>query len=62
MLGHIFDKENVAEDIYDRSSDHVMGGWSILTGIAANMSIESGNLVDIDSMLKAHQINLPRPL
>jgi len=62
MLGHIFDKENVAGDIYDRSSDHVMGGWSILTGIAANMSIESGNLVDIDSMLKAHQINLPRPL
>lgn len=61
MLGHIFDKDNVDEDIYDRSSDHVMGGWSILTGIAANKSIETGNLVDIETMLRAHQINLPRP-
>lgn len=61
MLGYIFDPENVTEDLYDRSSDHVMGGWSILTGIAANKSIETGSIVDIDTMLRSHQINLPRP-
>ncbi len=61
MLGYIFDQEHMPADAYDRASDHVMGGWSILTGIAANKSIETGNLVDIDTMLKSHQINLPRP-
>lgn len=61
MLGYIFDKENVVADPYGRSSDHVMGGWSILTGIAANKSIETGSVVDVDTMLRSHQINLPRP-
>jgi predicted dehydrogenase len=58
MLGYIFDPENVEPDRFDRASDHVAGGWSILTGIAANMSIDTGSVVDIDTMLKARGIRL----
>lgn len=58
MLGYIFDQENMPEDPYDRASDHVAGGWSILTGIAANMSIETGGTVDIRRMLEARGIVL----
>ena len=45
-------------DAYGRSSNHVAGGWSILTGIAANLSIETGAQVDIGHMLAAHGIDL----
>jgi len=58
MLGYIFDPDNMEPDQYDRASDHVAGGWSILTGIAANMSIETGGMVDIATMLKARDITL----
>lgn len=58
MLGYIFDPDNMEPDQYNRASDHVAGGWSILTGIAANMSIETGNMVDIPTMLKARGITL----
>lgn len=58
MLGYIFDPENMEPDKYNRASDHVAGGWSILTGIAANMSIETGSMVDIPTMLRARDITL----
>lgn len=58
MLGYIFDPENMPPDQYGRASDHVAGGWSILTGIAANMSIETGGTVDIQRMLSARGITL----
>lgn len=58
MLGYIFDPENMEPDRFGRASDHVAGGWSILTGIAANMSIESGGTVDVQTMLDARGIRL----
>ncbi|SMX31581.1 Gfo/Idh/MocA family protein [Actibacterium lipolyticum] len=58
MLGYIFDPDNMEPDQYNRASDHVAGGWSILTGIAANMSIETGSTVDIPTMLKGRGITL----
>lgn len=61
MLATIFDKKNTQPDPFARAANHIMGGWSILTGIAANKSIETGNMVDIDTMLSSHEINLPRP-
>ena len=39
----------------------VMGAWSILTGIAANASIASGAVVDVDEMLRTNGIDLARP-
>ena len=58
MLGYIFDPDGMEPDAYNRSSNHVAGGWSILTGIAANLSIETGAQVDIGHMLAAHDIDL----
>ena len=60
MLGYLFDGANVTPDRYKRSSTHVDGAWSILTGIAANASIASGQAIDVDEMLAAHGISLPR--
>ena len=61
MLAHLFDP-NIGEDKYGRSSSHIDGAWSILTGIAANASIaKGGETVHIDRMLAEHGIdNLPR--
>ena len=61
MLGHLFDKANVPADTYGRAASEVMGAWSILTGIAANASIASGNVVDVDRLLKENGIDLARP-
>lgn len=58
MLGYIFDPEGMEPDRFGRASDHVAGGWSILTGIAANMSIETGSAVNIPTMLRARGITL----
>lgn len=58
MLGYIFDPENIEPDKYDRASDHVAGGWSILTGIAANASIDSGSAVSIERLLTSRAIQL----
>lgn len=58
MLGYIFHPESMEPDKYDRASDHVAGGWSILTGIAANLSIDSGSVVDVQRMLQARGITL----
>ena len=58
MLGYIFDPEGMEPDRYNRASDHVAGGWSILTGIAANASIDSGSVVNIQRMLDQRGIKL----
>ncbi|UJW75312.1 Gfo/Idh/MocA family oxidoreductase [Rhizobium sp. SL42] len=60
MLGYIFDPDGMEPDRFDRASDHIGGAWSILTGIAANASIETGSVVNIQSMLRARGIKLER--
>lgn len=39
------------KDKYLRAADHRAGAWSIITGIAANLSFESKQPVDIDSLV-----------
>jgi predicted dehydrogenase len=56
MLGYLFDPGAMPEDQYARRSDHLSGAWSILTGIAANRSIASGQTVAIDQMLAQYDI------
>jgi hypothetical protein len=58
MLGYLFDPAK-APDRYGRSSTFVDGAWSILTGIAANASIATGETIHIDRFLAEHGINLP---
>ena len=60
MLGYLFDAETVGPDPYNRGSTHEDGAWSILTGIAANRSIATGELVDIDAILAEAGIDLKR--
>ena len=42
------------KDIYNRSANHIDGSWSILTGIAANKSIQTGLPVNIDNLIAWH--------
>ncbi|MBP2550990.1 putative dehydrogenase [Neorhizobium galegae] len=58
MLGYIFNPEGMEPDRYGRASDHVAGAWSILTGIAANASIDTGSVVHIQPMLRARNIRI----
>lgn len=52
MLGYLFDPEHMPEDKYGRASDQTAGAWSILTGIAANLSIaHNGARIEIAQML-----------
>lgn len=57
MLSYIFDPENQPEDPLMRAADHRAGAYSILTGIAANVSLATGTPVDISSLVK----NIGRP-
>jgi predicted dehydrogenase len=50
MLRHLFDP-NAPEDKYLRAADHRAGAWSILTGVAANRSMERGQPVLIDDLV-----------
>ena len=52
MLQHLFDP-NAPEDKYLRAADQRAGAWSILTGIAANHSMERGQPVRIDDLVHA---------
>ena len=61
MLSHIFDRQNTPPDKYGRAASEVMGAWSILTGIAANASIASGTVIDVDRLLADNGIALDRP-
>lgn len=58
MLGYLFNPEGMEDDAYDRSSNHIGGGWSILTGIAANTSIETGAAVNIQRLLDSKGVKL----
>lgn len=60
MLGYLFDAENVGPDPYHRGSTHVDGAWSILTGIAANQSMATGQAIRIEDMLADNGISLPQ--
>lgn len=60
MLGYLFDAEGVGPDKYKRGSTHVDGAWSILTGIAANASMASGQVTDVDAMLAENGIDLTK--
>lgn len=60
MLSYLFDAKTVGPDPYNRGSTHEDGAWSILTGIAANQSIATGEVVDIDDMLIGAGIDLRR--
>ncbi len=51
MLGYLFDPEHMEADRYNRASTWKEGAWSILTGIAANQAIATGQTVNVDAML-----------
>jgi len=58
MLGYLFDPAS-APDPYGRSSTHLDGALSILTGIAANASMARGETVHVERFLAEHGIRLP---
>ncbi len=60
MLGYLFNPDSMEEDRYGRGSTHVDGAWSILTGIAANASMASGETTHVARMLSENGIELPR--
>ena len=51
MLCYIFDPANQVEDKYMRASDQRAGAWSIMTGVAANHSIDEGCPVRIADLV-----------
>ena len=51
MLKYIFDPASMPEDKYLRAADQRAGAWSIMTGIAANHSIATGQAIQIDDLL-----------
>ena len=61
MLGYVFDKAAMEPDRYDRAASEIMGAWSILTGIAANISIATGSVVDVDALLRDNGVVVQRP-
>ncbi|MBN1978484.1 MAG: Gfo/Idh/MocA family oxidoreductase [Anaerolineae bacterium] len=50
MWQHLFEP-NPPEDKYLRAADQRAGAWSILTGVAANRSMECGQAVRIDELV-----------
>jgi predicted dehydrogenase len=55
MLEGIFSPEKTA-DPYLRAADQRAGAWSILTGIAANRSIKTGESIHIDSLVRGLEL------
>ncbi len=51
MLEQIFEP-NPPQDEFDRAASHIDGAASILLGVAANKSIETGTLIKVDDLLK----------
>ena len=60
MLGYLFDPEHMDPDRYNRASTWREGAWSILTGIAGNKAMATGQTVNVDAMLSEAGISLPR--
>jgi len=50
MLDSVFLPDPPADSL-GRFADHVDGAYSILTGIAAHRSIDSGRTVDVEALL-----------
>lgn len=50
MLAYLLDGGRMGADRYERGSTQVDGAWSILTGLAANRSMETGEVVDLARM------------
>jgi hypothetical protein len=59
VLSHLFDP-SVTGDRYGRRSSHIDGAWSILTGIAANASIETGEMIHVEHSLAESGISRPQ--
>lgn len=53
LLNDLFGKP--VEDPFNRAANHIDGARSILTGIAANRSIQTGLAVQIDDLVKFHK-------
>ena len=51
MVNDLFET-HPPEDKYQRAADHRAGAWSILTGVAANRSIENGRAVRLDELVR----------
>lgn len=51
MLKYVFDPSKQPEDKYLRAADQRSGAWSILTGIAANVSMAERRLVRVDELV-----------
>lgn len=51
ILKYMLDRDNQPEDIYMRAADQRAGAYSILTGIAANRSMERGTPVLIEDLV-----------
>ncbi|WP_196260043.1 Gfo/Idh/MocA family protein [Pelagibacterium limicola] len=58
MLGYLFDPQAMPADRYGRSSTHLDGAWSILTGIAANKAMSSGQTTNIATLLEENGLSL----
>lgn len=52
MLSYIFQPDRQPEDKLKRAADQRSGAWSILTGVAANRSIATGQPVRIDELVQ----------
>ena len=52
MLEYIFDHGNQKPDKYLRAADQRSGSYSILCGIAANISMREGRVVKIGELVK----------
>ncbi len=52
MLGYIFEPEKQPEDKLMRAADQRAGAWSILTGIAANRSMEQNKPIRIEELVR----------
>ncbi len=51
MLGYIFAPDDQPEDKYMRAADERSGAWSILTGVAANRSMERNQPVQVEELV-----------
>ncbi|MDQ8185727.1 Gfo/Idh/MocA family oxidoreductase [Pelagicoccus sp. SDUM812002] len=61
MLKDIFDP-TPTKDPLKRAASHIDGATSILTGIAANLSMASGQAIDATKMVELHGCSRPMPI
>ncbi len=62
LLEQVFHPEKRGgEDPYGRAADHRAGAWSILTGIAANESMRTGEPVRIETLVSGLEAPVAAP-